>query len=116
MVHLLALLALAAPFLASAATKLRNMAGADAEMAGVGLRPARLFAVSVITVQVLGSLLLFVPGADWIGAGLLAGFTLVATLLAHQPWRNGSQGTAFWEHAAIAGGLLLVAVMSAREV
>lgn len=109
-IRLVALAALAAPFVISAVTKLADLEAADAEMAALRLHPARAVVLAVVAVQLAGSMLLFLPGLDWVGAGVLAGFTMLATLLAHRP----GHGVAFWEHVAMAGGLLLVAAMAAR--
>jgi uncharacterized membrane protein YphA (DoxX/SURF4 family) len=113
--RLLGLAALASPFVASAVVKLRDPAKATAEMARLGLRHPRATAIAVVGLQLVGSALLFVPALDWIGAGLLAGFTAAATLLAHRWWQGDpAQVMPFWEHVALCGGLLLVAVLSAR--
>jgi len=114
-VRWIAMIALAAPFIISAVAKLRDPAGAAAEMARMGLHPARVTAMAVVVVQLTGSALLFVPGLDWVGAGVLAAFTAAATLLAHRWWLGDpAQVMPFWEHVALCGGLLLVAVLSAR--
>lgn len=118
----LARLALASPFLISGAMKSADFAGATAEVRALsGLEPAWLFAVLVIATQLGGSLLLLFGGRRaWMGAGLLAGFTVVATLLAHAWWvkppAEAPRDLAiFWEHVAICGGLLLAGWLSWRE-
>lgn len=112
----LARLALAAPFLISGLMKLFDLEAAGAEMAQFGLTPPLLFAGLVIATQVGGSILLLIRRWCWLGAGLLAGFTLVATLLAHQFWTFESidrirQMMTFLEHVAIVGGLLSAALL-----
>ncbi|HEV2605595.1 MAG TPA: DoxX family protein [Microvirga sp.] len=121
-VSLLARLALVSPFLLSAVLKAADFAAATAEVQGLtGLEPAGLIAALVIATQFGGSLLLlFGGGRAWIGAGLLAGFTIVATLLAHAWWSKPAPEAArdlmvFWEHVAICGGLLLAGWLSWRE-
>lgn len=118
----LARLALAAPFLLSGFLKLLDFPGAVAEVRGLaGLEPAALFAALVIATQLGGSALLLLGGRRaWVGAGLLAGFTVVATLLAHAWWRRTGIDRVrdlniFWEHAAICGGLVLAAWASRLE-
>ena len=112
----LARLALVAPFLLSGFLKLFDFPGAVAEVRGLtGLEPAALFAALVIATQLGGSAAVLFGGRwAWLGAGLLAGFTVLATLLAHAWWTRTGVDRArdlniFWEHAAICGGLLLAA-------
>ncbi|HEV2605775.1 MAG TPA: DoxX family protein [Microvirga sp.] len=119
---LLGCTALAAPFLVSGVLKAVDFPAATAEVRGlIGLEPAGLFAALVIVTQLGGSLLLLLGGRRaWIGTGLLAAFTVVATLLAHAWWtkppENASRDLAiFWEHVAICGGLLLAGCLSWRE-
>ncbi|MCX9145945.1 DoxX family protein [Erythrobacter sp. WG] len=115
-------LALASPFLFSGLTKALDFTGATAEVRGLtGLKPAGAFAAAVVAVQLGGSALLLAGGwAVGIGAALLAGFTLVATLVAHDFW-NRPAGTAlrdattFFEHVALIAGLGLAAWVSARR-
>jgi uncharacterized membrane protein YphA (DoxX/SURF4 family) len=112
---------MASPFLLSAVLKTTDFSAATAEVHGLtGLEPAWLFAAAVIATQLGGSVLLLVGRYAWIGAGLLAGFTVVATLLAHAWWTKPPAEVArdfaiFWEHVAICGGLLLAAWLSWRE-
>jgi uncharacterized membrane protein YphA (DoxX/SURF4 family) len=108
-------LALAAPFLISGVMKLLDFPGAMTEVAGMGLGPAGPFAVAVIVTQLGGSLLFLTRRYCWLGAGLLAGFTVVATLLAHPFWAfdgpdRGHQTATFFEHVAIVGGFAMAAL------
>jgi uncharacterized membrane protein YphA (DoxX/SURF4 family) len=118
----LARVALTSPFLLSAALKAADFPAAEAEVRALtGLEPASLIAALVIVVQLGGSLLLLLGGRRaWIGAGLLAGFTFVATLTAHAWWTKlpaeaPRDLAVFWEHVAICGGLLLAGWLSWRE-
>lgn len=113
---LAALVALLLPYLISGVQKLRDFAGARAEVAGLGLRPAGPLAAAVIATQLGGSLLLLAGGRwAWLGGVALAAFTLAATLAAHGWWRlpPGAERrhafTTFWEHLALVGALLYVA-------
>lgn len=120
-VALAARLAVAVPFLLSGVAKLFDFAGAAAEVRGLtGLEPAWLFAALVVVVQLGGSALL-IAGRHlaWIGAVALAGFTTLATFAAHAFWLKPAaeqflHRNIFFEHVAIAGGLILVAVLSFR--
>ncbi|MGX5735013.1 DoxX family protein [Bosea thiooxidans] len=114
-------IAAALPFLLSGLSKLADFGGAIAEVRGLtGLEPAILFAVLVIATQLVGSALLIAGGRfTWIGAGLLGGFTIVATLYAHAFWLKPEaerflNRNIFFEHVSIVGGLALAAILSAR--
>jgi transmembrane protein len=109
--RLLALLALLLPYLISGVLKLLDFDGARAEVGG-----------AVILTQLGGSLLLL-AGGRWapLGGLALAGFTLVATFLAHTWWQlppgpermhafNG-----FWEHIALVGALAFAALVAWGE-
>ena len=119
-IFMLARIAIAVPFLLSGAVKLLDFGGAVAEVRALaGVEPASVMAVLVIGVQLAGSCLVIAGGRyAWIGAGLLAGFTAVATLIAHAFWLKPATERAlhqniFFEHVSIIGGLLLVAAVSA---
>jgi uncharacterized membrane protein YphA (DoxX/SURF4 family) len=111
----LARLALASPFLISGVVKLFDFAGATAEVAGLGLTPGAPFAAAVVLTQLGGSVLFLTRRFCWLGAGILAGFTVVATLLAHPFWTfegpdRGRQTATFFEHLAIIGGFAMAAM------
>ena len=118
--ELAARLALASPFLLSGVAKLIDFQGAASEMAGVGLRPPGLLAAAVIVTQLGGSLLFLSRRYCWLGAGILAVFTLLATLLAHPFWAfdgpdRARQMATFFEHVAIVGGLAMAALFINRR-
>jgi transmembrane protein len=107
--------ALVSPFLISGVVKLLDFTGAMKEVAGLGLKPAGPFAAAVIVTQLGGSLLFLMPRTCWLGAGILAGFTVLATLLAHPFWtfegpNRAHQTATFLEHMAIVGGLAMAAL------
>ena len=111
----LARLALASPFLISGLVKLTDLGGAMNEVAGLGLQPAMPIAAAIIVTQLGGSALFLTRRYCWLGAGILAGFTVVATLLAHPFWvfegpDRCRQTATFFEHAAIVGGLAAAAL------
>ena len=103
---------------ASGFTKLWDFTTAQAEMAQFGLKPPALIAALVILVQLAGSaLLIFGRRWAWLGAGMLAVFTLATIPLAHQFWKL--QGLASFldmmlvlEHFTVIGGLILAAILS----
>ena len=101
--------------------KLLDFAGATAETTGLGLRPAALVASAVILVQLGGSALFLTRRWCWLGAGLLAGFTVVATLIAHPFWLfmgpdRIRQTATFLEHLAIVGGFASAALLVHRGI
>jgi transmembrane protein len=111
----LARLALASPFLISGVVKLLDFGGALEEVVGLGLRPAAPIAAAIVCTQLGGSVLFLTRRYCWLGAGILAVFTALATLLAHPFWAfegpdRGRQTATFLEHVAIVGGLALAAL------
>jgi transmembrane protein len=76
----------------------------------------------VIFVQ-FGGAVLVIWGGRWAwlgGAGALGVFTALATLLAHSWWTKTGidrfhDFNTFWEHVGLIGGLMLAAVLSARD-
>ena len=109
-------------FAYSGIAKLLDFPGAVAEQVHFGLQPAALFAAATITVQLGGSaLVLLARGrARALGAVMLAGFTIVATVIGHAFWtmtgiERFQNLNAFLEHAGLVGGFLIVAVLALRE-
>lgn len=116
----LARLALASPFAVSGVVKLLDFDGATGEVAGLGVGAPALVAALVIISQLAGSALFLTRRWCWLGAGLLAGFTVVATLLAHAFWtldgpERGRQAATFLEHVAIVGGFAAAAALTHRR-
>lgn len=117
----LARLGLCLAYLYSGLSKLVNFDSAIAEQAHFGLQPAPLFAAATIVVQLGGCALVLLargrPAA--FGALVLAGFTLLATLIAHAFWREDGAArfadlNAFLEHFGLIGGFALIALAEAR--
>ncbi|WP_300530474.1 hypothetical protein [Maricaulis sp.] len=114
---------LAVPFLVSAVTKALDFQAAITEVGGLvrGV-PAGPLAVAVIASQAAGGVALIIGGFPAVfGALALAGFTGLATLLAHAWWAKpggvaGSSFIIFWEHLALIGGLMLLAHLEAGRV
>ncbi|MGO4666951.1 DoxX family protein [Bosea sp. 2RAB26] len=114
--YLLARMLLAGGFVFSGLSKLFDFGGAVQEMAHNGLPLPTLMAAAVIVTQLGGSALLVWPRTSWIGAGLLAGFTAMATVVAHAPWNDTGpiplpQSVIFLQNAGLFGGLLLALAM-----
>ena len=112
--QLVARICLAAVFLFSGTAKALDWTGGVAEVAGLGLPLPAVALAATIVVQLVGGLAVLTGlGARW-GALALAGFTLFATLIAHDFWNAPAETrahelTTFLEHVALIGGLLLLA-------
>ena len=110
----LALLFLCSAYLQGAIDKLRDFPAAIAEMQHFGLAPAAPFAAAVIAMELLASLMILSGFYRWLGALALAGFTLMASLLADRFWAAPKAervqiANSFFEHWGLAGGFVLVA-------
>jgi transmembrane protein len=115
-VELVTPLALASPFVISGVVKSFDFQMAINEVAQLGLRPERLLAVAVIVTQIGGSVLFLTRRFCWLGSGILAVFTILATLLAHRFWVFTGldlihEIITFFEHIAIFGGFIIGAVL-----
>lgn len=111
----LALLLLCAPYLQGAFGKIRDFPGAVAEMRQFGLSPPAFFAVAVVGLEIMASLMILTAIQQWLGALLLAGFTTLANLWAIRSWAplpasRKAEVNVFFEHWGLTGGLLLVAL------
>jgi len=67
-------------------------------------------------VQIGGSVLVIAGRAVWLGAGALAVFTLLATIIAHAFWSAPAADRAlvlntFLEHIGLIGGFVLTAIL-----
>lgn len=113
---LIARLCLAIVFLYSGIDKLWHWRASIAEVRGDGLPWPVAFAGATVCTQFVGGSLVATGFLAWLGALLLAGFTVTATLLGHRFWlRRGADRrhelTTSLEHLAIVGGLLLLSVL-----
>jgi uncharacterized membrane protein YphA (DoxX/SURF4 family) len=113
---LIARLCLAAVFLYSGVDKLWHWRSSIEEVKGDGLPWPAVFAGATVFTQFVGGCLVAIGLLAWLGALLLAGFTVAATLLGHRFWlRRGAEFrhevTTSLEHVAIVGGLLLLCLL-----
>jgi uncharacterized membrane protein YphA (DoxX/SURF4 family) len=113
---LIARLCLAAVFLYSGVDKLWHWRSSIEEVKSDGLPLPAVFAGATVFTQLAGGCLVAIGLFAWLGALLLAGFTVVATLLGHRFWlRRGAafrhEVTTSLEHVAIVGGLLLLSLL-----
>jgi uncharacterized membrane protein YphA (DoxX/SURF4 family) len=93
--------------------KLRHWNASIEEVRGDGLPWPAAFGAATILTQLAGGCMV---ATGLLGALLLAGFTVAATVLGHRFWlRHGSEFrhelTTSLEHVAIVGGLLLLFVL-----
>jgi len=111
----LAHLGLCAAYIQGGLVKLTDFPGAVAEMVHFRLAPPVLFAVLVIVLELVASAMVMTGFLRWLGALVLAGFTLMSTLIALRFWEQPAgqarhaSANAFFEHLGLAGGFLLVA-------
>src|SRR6516165_10117291 len=103
-------------FLYGGVDKLWHWRSSIEEVRSDGLPWPAAFAGATVFTQLVGGFLVATGFFAWLGALLLAGFTVAATLLGHRFWlRHGSEFrhelTTSLEHVAIVGGLLLLLVL-----
>lgn len=111
----------ALPFLLGGFSKLFDWRGGEQEMLHVGLHPAWAFNLASLLTELIGSGLIILNRKVWLGAGALAVFTVIATLLAHRFWElNGEARTmqmnSFFEHWTICAAFILVTVVRIRQL
>ncbi|NJL87961.1 MAG: DoxX family protein [Leptolyngbyaceae cyanobacterium SM1_1_3] len=94
---------LAALFLRSGINHAINFAGTQQAIASQGLPAVGLLAILTVLVLVIGSLSVLLGYKASIGAWLLIGFLIPATLVFH-----GSEMTQFFKNLSLIGGLLMV--------
>jgi uncharacterized membrane protein YphA (DoxX/SURF4 family) len=119
-VRFIAYLGLCAAYLQGGLVKLTDFPGAIAEMTHFGLSPAELFAVAVIALELGASVLILTGRLRWLGALGLAGFTLLATVLALRFWelpvgQERLMAANAFEHLGLVGGFLLIAWLDMHE-
>lgn len=112
-VRRVALLMLCFPYFLSGIHKIVDFDAGVAEMTSYVLLPAAPYAAATILIQVGCPLLIITGFCRWIGALVLALFTIAAAFIAHPFWavQKAEYYTtvqAFSEDLAIAGGFLLI--------
>ena len=115
---LLARIALGAIFVQSGFGKLTDLAGFTGGLESMGVPLASVLGVVGPLVEFFGGLALVLGAWTWLAAVLIAGFTVVATLIAHRFWdypadQQAMQSAQFMKNLAIIGGLLAVVVAGA---
>ena len=111
----IALLLLCAAYLQGGFNKAMDFGSAIAEMNHFGVSPAAPMAAAVIVLELGASVLILTGFYRWLGAVVLAAFTLFATFVALRFWQMpvGQErfmaANSFFEHLGLVGGFLLVA-------
>lgn len=113
-VRWLALLAICSAYLQGGLVKLLNFPGAIAEMQHFGLAPAAPLAIATIVVELGAALMILAGWWRWLGALILAAFTLAATFVANRFWEMQPPEqmmvmNAFFEHLGLIGAFVLIA-------
>lgn len=109
------------PFWWSGVAKLLDFEGAIGEAAHFGLQPATPFAIAVILVQVVGSLVVIMGIRAWTGALALVLFTLAANVVGHAFWTiedplaRFHDMNAFLANLGLVGGLGLAVALDAER-
>ncbi|NLS18836.1 DoxX family protein [Rhizobium sp. P40RR-XXII] len=117
----IAYLGLCAAYLQGGLNKLTDFNGAIGEMTHFGLSPAAPFAMLVIILELVASLMILAGFFRWLGALALGAFTLLATFLALRFWElppgmeRFMAANSFFEHLGLVGGFLLVAWLDFTE-
>lgn len=102
---------LALMFLLAGVNKISGYAGMQGYMDSMGV-PGALLPL-VIALEILGGITLMLGWHARLTAFLLAGFTLLATLIFHSNLGDQTQMLFFMKNLSITGGLLLVVALGA---
>jgi transmembrane protein len=105
-------------FWSSGVMKLVQFKRGTAEMLFFGLKPGWVFNVATIVIQLAGSLLIVFNIQAWLGASVLAIFTVLTIPIAHRFWRMEEPLRTLdfcivLEHVTVIGALMLAAILSA---
>jgi uncharacterized membrane protein YphA (DoxX/SURF4 family) len=116
---LVARVILTLPYWWSGISKLTHWSAAITEAEGMGSAMPTAVVTATIAVQLVGSLLVIANRYVWLGAGALAVFTVLATIVADSFWRvDGAERIAqqniFFEHMALVAAFVLVSILGAR--
>lgn len=93
-----------------------NFSGWTAEMAHFGLEPAPAYAAATAVWLLVGSALVILDRAAWLGAAALAVFTLLTIPIAHPFWTMAEPARTehfhvVMEHISLIGAMLVVALL-----
>lgn len=108
-------------FLLGGANKIANFAQTAERMDAVGLAPTALLLPATIALELAGgAALVFKLRHAWVGALLLAAFTLATNIFFHRFWElsgeiRSLELSLFFKNIAIAGALLFAAVTLSED-
>jgi transmembrane protein len=107
-------------FWSSGIEKLIGFHDATAELAHLGLPAPQAFAAALVVTQLAGSALVIWGRYAWLGAGWLAGFTLITIPIAHRFWdmppaQRLLEDYLVREHLSLCAGLFLTAALCRRR-
>jgi uncharacterized membrane protein YphA (DoxX/SURF4 family) len=114
-------LALVGAYLLGGIVKAGDWPATIAEQVHFGLHPPSLWAALTIAVEIVAPLLILSGRLAWLGAGMLAIFTLAAAIVANAFWAmppgpdRFMATNAFFEHLGLIGGLVLAAMLAQVE-
>ena len=119
-IYWVCLLGLCAAYIQGGLVKATDFNGAVAELAHFGLPPSSWLVLGTILTELAGSILILSNYYRWLGAFLLASFTLTATFVANRFWEIPAPDrfmveNSFFEHLGLVGGFLLVAWHDIRD-
>lgn len=100
-------------FILAGWSKLTGLEGTAQYFGGIGLPMPAVTAVLVGLVEFVGGLAILIGFKTRIAAIIVALFTIGATLVAHMNFAEGMNALMAQKNLAIAGGLLLLAVIGA---
>jgi len=108
------------PFWANGLTRIANLDAGVAEMEQFGLLPGTFFNLLVIVSNLLGAGLVIARRWTWLGAGVLAIFTLGTIVIVHRFWAFDGMAAiralqVAEEHLSMIGGLLLATILATRS-
>ena len=117
-VLLLARVLLGAIFVQSGFGKLADLGGFASGLEGMGVPMPYVVGLIGACVEFFGGLAIVLGAWTWLATILVAGFTLIATFLAHRFWdvpaeQRNMQNIQFMKNVAIIGGLLALTVAGA---
>lgn len=113
----LCLLALCAAYIQGPISKMLDFQAALAEMTQLGLRPPRLMVLGTIGFELTTSAMVVLGWQRGLAALALAGYTMLATLIALRFWEQPrglvrtQQMDAFFEHLGLSGAFVMVALL-----
>ena len=119
--ELLARFCMSFVFLWSGMTKAYDRSAGKAEIAELGLPSPGLLLTLTVVCQVICGLMVLLGFWTRLGAFVLLGFIVVATLLAHVSQvvtgeKKGQQLTTIFEHLAIVGGFMFLIIYGAGKL